>query len=88
MRVSTQILFFQDLAFERDISTNQCISRQPLLPDPYENLFVYVDESLIPDAGEGLFAKVDIEADTVISFYNGTRFTKEDPLSRHGLLYI
>ena len=53
-----------------------------MLADPYEDLFVYVDDSLIPDAGEGLYAKVDIEADTVISFYNGTRFAKDDPLIR------
>ena len=70
----------QEKAFERDISTNQCICQQPMLADPYEDLFVYVDESLIPDAGQGLFAKVDIEADTVIAFYNGTRFTKNDAL--------
>ena len=30
-----------------------------MLADPYEDLFVYVDESLIPDAGQGLFAKVE-----------------------------
>ena len=52
------------------MSTKECISKQPLLADPYEDLFVYVDQSLIPDAGQGLFAKVDIEAATVISFYN------------------
>ena len=51
------------------MSTKECISKQPLLADPYEDLFVYVDQSLIPDAGQGLFAKVDIEAATVISFY-------------------
>ena len=60
------------------MSTKECISKQPLLADPYEDLFVYVDQSLIPDAGQGLFAKVDIEAATVISFYNGTRFQVND----------
>ena len=65
-----------------DISSNVCISTQPLLPDPYEELFVYVDTSLIPFAGEGLFAKLDIEASTVIAFYNGTRYKIDDPKNR------
>ena len=43
----------------------------PHLPDPYESLFVEVKQSHIRNAGEGLFAKVDIDVDTVISFYNG-----------------
>eukprot|EP00093_Oithona_nana_P000825 00825.XXX_3564_2293_1 [CDS] Oithona nana genome sequencing. len=65
-----------------DVSSNVCISKQPTLPDPYEELFVYVDSSLIPYAGEGLFAKLDIEASTVIAFYNGTRFKIDDPKNR------
>ncbi len=73
--------------YERDISTNECICNQPLLRDPYEELFVYVNESFIPEAGEGLFAKIDIEADTVISFYNGTRFESNDPKSKENSSY-
>lgn len=53
-----------------------------MLPDPYEQLFVYVHSSRIPEAGQGLFAKIDIEADTVVSFYNGTRFAASDPDAR------
>lgn len=68
--------------FQRDISTKDCICKQPMLPDPYEQLFVYVDSSRIPEAGQGLFAKIDIEADTVVSFYNGTRFASNDPDAR------
>lgn len=78
---------FKGPAFERDISTRECISKRPLISDPYEDLFVYVEESLIPDAGEGLFAKADIEANTVVSFYNGTRFTADDPASREDSNY-
>ena len=32
-------------------------------------------DSLIQGAGQGLFAKVDAEANTVMSFYNGVRIT-------------
>ena len=39
---------------------------------------MYVDQSSIPDAEEGLFAKVDVEESTVISFYNGVRYDVKD----------
>nr|XP_058923536.1 histone-lysine N-methyltransferase SETD7 isoform X4 [Kogia breviceps] len=42
-----------------DKSTSSCISTNALLPDPYESERVYVAESLISSAGEGLFSKVD-----------------------------
>jgi histone-lysine N-methyltransferase SETD7 len=71
---------FQSSAIGYDLSTESCISKSPLVPDPYEDLFVIVDDSLIADdAGEGLFAKVDIEPATVVSFYNGIRFKADDP---------
>lgn len=36
---------------------------------------VFVADSLIKGAGQGLFAKTDAEANTVMSFYNGVRIT-------------
>lgn len=36
---------------------------------------VYVGQSLISGAGEGLFAKTEAEANTVMAFYNGVRIT-------------
>ena len=39
---------------------------------------VYVAKSSIPDSGEGLFAKHDIPADRVVSFYNGVRLSLEE----------
>ena len=47
--------------------------RTPHLPDPYEAIFVEVRQSRIKDAGQGLFAKTDIEQGTIISFYNGVK---------------
>ena len=72
-------LHFQGPEFEYDLSTKTCISKTPQVPDPYEELFVFVDQSSIPEAEEGLFAKTDIEESTVISFYNGTRLDVLDP---------
>ncbi|XP_062902708.1 histone-lysine N-methyltransferase SETD7 isoform X2 [Mobula hypostoma] len=68
--------------YSLDKSTPFCISTKCLLADPYENERVYVAESLIPNAGEGLFAKIAAEPDTVMAFYNGIRITHEEVDSR------
>ncbi len=36
---------------------------------------MYVGQSLISGAGEGLFAKTEAEVNTVMAFYNGVRIT-------------
>uniref|UniRef100_A0A8D1M903 Histone-lysine N-methyltransferase SETD7 n=1 Tax=Sus scrofa TaxID=9823 RepID=A0A8D1M903_PIG len=43
---------------------------------------VYVAESLISSAGEGLFSKVAVGPNTVMSFYNGVRITHQEVDSR------
>ncbi|XP_052510836.1 histone-lysine N-methyltransferase SETD7 isoform X3 [Budorcas taxicolor] len=65
-----------------DKSTSSCISTNALLPDPYESERVYVAESLISSAGEGLFSKVAAGPNTVMSFYNGVRITHQEVDSR------
>ncbi|XP_029368990.1 histone-lysine N-methyltransferase SETD7 [Echeneis naucrates] len=69
-----------------DKSTSTCIATQALLPDPYENQRVFVADSAIKGAGQGLFAKVDAEADTVMAFYNGVRLTHSEVDSREWAL--
>ncbi|XP_075471127.1 histone-lysine N-methyltransferase SETD7 isoform X2 [Ascaphus truei] len=61
-----------------DKSTSSCISTQPLLPDPYESERVYIADSLISSAGEGLYAKTAVGPHTVMSFYNGVRITHQE----------
>ena len=39
---------------------------------------VYVADSLVLGAGDGLFAKVDAEPNTVMAFYNGVRITHSE----------
>ncbi|XP_069878215.1 histone-lysine N-methyltransferase SETD7 isoform X2 [Dipodomys merriami] len=65
-----------------DKSTSSCISTNALLPDPYESERVYVAESLISSAGEGLFSKIPVGPNTVMSFYNGVRITHQEVDSR------
>ncbi|XP_065919904.1 histone-lysine N-methyltransferase SETD7-like [Dysidea avara] len=61
-----------------DPSSHDTIASQPLLSDPYEQAHVCVDESTIPGAGEGLFARTNLEEGQVISFYNGTRLSHKE----------
>jgi hypothetical protein len=62
---------------------------EPDVADPYEAKMVYVDQSGVEGAGEGLFANVDVPArsqfhssilSTVISF--STRITEYSPFIR------
>jgi histone-lysine N-methyltransferase SETD7 len=56
-----------------DESTATRISSHPMLPDPYEQLCVYVKQSSTPNSGEGLFALRDLPANTIVTWYSGTR---------------
>ena len=60
---------------EYDPSTKLRLSKHPTLPDNYEQHYVYVSISLIPGAGEGLFAKRRLTSHQLISFYNGIRLS-------------
>ncbi|XP_031733867.1 histone-lysine N-methyltransferase SETD7 isoform X1 [Anarrhichthys ocellatus] len=64
--------------YSYDKSTSTCIATHALLPDPYENQRVFVADSMIKGAGEGLFAKTDADTDTVMAFYNGVRITHSE----------
>jgi len=44
-----------------------------MVPDPYEAVQVECRESNVNGAGEGLFAKKDLPAGTIVAFYNGIR---------------
>ncbi|XP_020509036.1 histone-lysine N-methyltransferase SETD7 [Labrus bergylta] len=68
--------------YSYDKSTSTCIATHTLLPDPYESKMVFVADSLIKGAGQGLFAKTDAETDTVMAFYNGVRITHSEVDSR------
>lgn len=61
--------------YSYDKSTSSCIATHTLLPDPYESQRVFVADSVIRGAGQGLFAKTQAEAGTVMAFYNGMRIT-------------
>jgi len=68
----------QDTLFTRDVSTRDKISNYPFVRDPFENKRSFVAQSTIPCAGEGLFSKIDVAADEVMSFYNGIRLTHKE----------
>ena len=61
------------IAYSTDMSTALRISLSPLLRDPYEHFRVYVDQSGIPYAGEGLYAKQELEDGSLVALFNGVR---------------
>lgn len=59
-------------------STLQNVECPWLQEDPYERKTVYAGpsammEETLTDAGDGLFLRKDVPADTIVSFYNGIR---------------
>ncbi|XP_034036893.1 histone-lysine N-methyltransferase SETD7 isoform X2 [Thalassophryne amazonica] len=70
------------VVYSHDKSTSACIATHTLLPDPYESQRVFVADSLIKGAGQGLFAQTDADADSVMAFYNGVRITHSEVDSR------
>ena len=51
----------------------------PTIMDPFERNMVYVNKTI--DAGDGLFAKRDIEANEIVVYYSGTVWTPEEHIS-------
>ncbi|CAG5993385.1 unnamed protein product [Menidia menidia] len=68
--------------YSYDKSTSTCITSHALLADPYESQRVFVADSTITGAGQGLFAKSDAAPGTVMAFYNGVRITHSEVDSR------
>ncbi|XP_061581924.1 histone-lysine N-methyltransferase SETD7 [Cololabis saira] len=68
--------------FSYDKSTSSCIATHTLLPDPYESQRVFVGDSTIRGAGQGLFTRMDAEPGTIMAFYNGVRITHSEVDSR------
>ena len=55
-------------------SSREFVAVPPLQDDPLEHKYVYVDKSKMSDhAGDGLYVKRDVPANTTICFYNGVR---------------
>ena len=61
--------------------TSLLISKDPLLPDPYEQNHVFVKSSRMKGGGEGLFAKINLAEGEIVAFYNGVKQTSEDAVS-------
>ena len=49
------------------------MTSNPTYPDPYESRIVQVRFSYVEGANEGLFARLKIEPNTILAFYNGIR---------------
>ena len=57
---------FNHITFDKD---------DGLVPDPLEERYVFVNQSVIANAGQGLFAKIDIPVDTIFAYFGGFLYT-------------
>ena len=58
-------------SFVKSVPDPKSICQNPLIKDPYESKWVVVQDSRIPDAGQGLFALQDIKKGQLIAFFYG-----------------
>ena len=56
-----------------------------LVRDPLDDRYTYVQSSSIQGAGEGLFAKKNIEAQTIVSVYSGLTMSMEQFMAEANL---
>ncbi|TRY64272.1 hypothetical protein TCAL_02616 [Tigriopus californicus] len=66
--------------FKYEAANETFLTSKPLLMDPYDKRNVYVAPSGIPNAGQGLFAKRTIPAQTLIVTYAGLHVYDEEDL--------
>ena len=64
--------------------TSSSLPGLPLVRDPLDARYTDVLPSTIPGAGEGLFARKDVEAYTVVSVFSGLTMSKEEFMERKG----
>jgi len=63
----------------RHVEQEEGSMTDPLVADPTEEQWVYVAASTLgPAAGEGLFAKREIPANTVVAYFGGMRLTVQE----------
>mmetsp|Transcript_25689 Transcript_25689/g.41265 ORF Transcript_25689/g.41265 Transcript_25689/m.41265 type:complete len:276 (-) Transcript_25689:71-898(-) len=66
------------VVYAYDPSDSVRISSKPTLPDLYEQSLVVVGPSSVgSNAGEGLFARVELPSGRIVSYYNGTRVRQD-----------
>ena len=73
IRVSPPKMNSPSFSFQRNTRIR---IHQPRIMDPFEKNTVYINGT--PSSGDGLFARRDIEANEVVSYYSGTISGREE----------
>ena len=86
LQPSTALQKDQNEGHHRDDQINKrTICNQPLIEDPYEQRTVYVNNSRIPNAGEGLFAKRLINEGQLVAFFHGIPLANTETQSEYSI---
>ena len=72
-----------DLTYHHDPASHVSISKWPLVRDPWEDSMVEVRPSRMEQAGEGLFAKTDLPAKTIIALFAGIKLNTSKVSDRY-----
>ena len=75
------------IVYERTVSTIDKITCPWTTADPYESETVVCRQSQVPHAGDGLFARTDLPAERIVSYYNGLIVPGPDPQTGREPLY-
>ena len=62
--------------------TSSSLPGLPLVRDPLDARYTDVLPSTIPGAGEGLFARKDVEAFTIVSVFSGLTMSKQEYMEK------
>ena len=60
---SDQVFYFEQ-------PTNVSFGGGGLAPDPYETKFLQLQESLVPNSGDGVVARLDVPKNTIVAHYS------------------
>lgn len=71
------------IIWRREIQTHNNIGTQRQRMDPHERRSVYIGDSTIPGAGEGIFAKRRFQPFELISYFGGLKTFKENFLFKN-----
>ena len=70
--------------YKFDPSTDVHLSSSPLMRDPYEKELLDVKESGVSGAGMGVFARRNLDNNTIVGYFNGVHRDRAEVLSSSG----
>ena len=68
----------KEIIWKKEILNSTYIGMHPTVRDPFERRGIYLGQSLVPGAGQGIFAKRDFFSSELVSYLSGVKIDKDD----------